>query len=170
MRLTLYLFCLLNIFNLSPLYSKESTDQHIYLVRHGEKIIGIDDPGLTPTGMKRALWFANYLVGKSIAVIYSTDYKRTRDTAAPLIKLTDKSLTFYDPKNLDDFALKVLADGRNCFISGHSNTTPQLVNFLGGNSGKEMTDEEYVRFYHLLIKSDGQVITEELMSLPAVKN
>ena len=58
-------------------------DRTIYLVRHAEKLAG-DDPSLTPEGAARAELLAETLGDAGIVRIYSTDYARTRGTAAPL--------------------------------------------------------------------------------------
>jgi len=155
----------------SIIFSTAAADeQHIYLSRHAEKVQGVKDPGLTQKGKVRAKWLAEYLKDKNINMIYSTDYKRTRDTANPFAKLTHKSVVLYDPRKLADFAKQVLADGKNSFIAGHSNTTPELVKFLGGNPGEVMSEKDYDRLYHLTVDEHGIVKTEETKSLPQVSN
>jgi len=139
-------------------------EQHIYLSRHAEKIIGIKDPDLTEKGKSRALWLGFYLNNKSIDVIYSTDYKRTRQTAEPLASILKTDLVLYDPGKQQNFAAQVLADGRNSFISGHSNTIPELVKLLGGDPGTPIADKQYDRLYLLVVDEHGKVSTKEMKS------
>ncbi len=72
-------------------------EQHIYLSRHAEKIKGISDPGLTEKGKNRAQWLSDFLKSKSVEVIYSTNYKRTLQTAQPVASVQKKDIIIYDP-------------------------------------------------------------------------
>ena len=59
-------------------------DATYYLVRHAEKTKAETDPALTEVGAKRAQDLAMRLKGVPLTKIYSSDYIRTRDTAAPI--------------------------------------------------------------------------------------
>ncbi len=124
----------------------------IYLVRHAEKQQdGTRDPSLTKQGHLRAEDISVQLKDKNISLIYSTDYKRTRETASPLVTSLKINLTLYDPRQLENFAKQLLADKGNVLVVGHSNTTPKLVELLGGDSHGPMDESQYSRLYHLLI-------------------
>lgn len=61
------------------------------LLRHAEKISdGSSDPDLKQEGIDRAFRLATLLKNANVAAIYSTDFKRTRNTVAMLAK--DKGL------------------------------------------------------------------------------
>lgn len=150
--------------SLNTLQSK-AKQQHIYLSRHAEKQSDITDPGLTEKGKQRALWIAQFLLDKSIDVIYSTDYRRTKETVAPFAELTDKIIAIYDPRKLHVFAQKIIVDGRNSYISGHSNTTPELIKLLGSESTISITENDYDQLFHLRIDEEGLVKTEIIKSL-----
>ena len=57
------------------------------LVRHAEKETG-DNPSLTTAGAARAEELARVAADLGIDAIYSTRYKRTRETAGPTAKAT----------------------------------------------------------------------------------
>ncbi|RYY41331.1 MAG: histidine phosphatase family protein [Chitinophagaceae bacterium] len=113
-----------------------------YIVRHGEK----SNPGagmtsdvpLSPAGEERAQALLVRLQDARLRYVYSTDYLRTKATAAPSASAAGLGLIFYDPKDTA-FVGRVLAQGKgNTLIVGHSNTVDDLVNrFLGR---KELTD------------------------------
>ena len=48
--------------------------------------------------------------------------------------------------------------GRHLVV-GHSNTTPALVELLGGDSGGPIDEAEYDRFYVLTLHPGGSVTT-----------
>ncbi|MFT4925419.1 MAG: phosphohistidine phosphatase SixA [Phenylobacterium sp.] len=146
----------------------------IYLVRHAEKQVdGTRDPALTQTGHQRAQWLANWLKGKNVQHIYSTNYQRTQQTVAPLAQQTGLTVRAYDPRQLAQFAatLKQTTDKTNgiVVVVGHSNTTPQLVQLLGGDAGNPIVESEYDRIYHLTLDptqslNDNKIKTQRFNS------
>ena len=140
----------------------------IYLVRHAEKEPG-SDPGLTPEGRQRAEDLAERLAEADINVIYSTDYKRTRRTAAPFALQAGVPVIYYDPSKLDDFALQLREQGGRILVVGHSNTTPQLVGALGGEPGAPIVEAtEYDRLY--VVRIAGGEVTTDLQRYGVLSN
>ena len=122
----------------------------IYLVRHAEK----------QAGAERAALLAETLRDAGIVRIYSTDYARTRETAAPLAKAVSAAVTLYNPSDLSAFASQLKNESGIVLVVGHSNTTPALVESLGGDPGPEINEAaEYDRLYVVSIRGD-QVETE----------
>lgn len=104
----------------------------VFLVRHAEKADdGTEDPPLTPEGKERANRLWRHLSAAGITAIYSTDYKRTRQTAAPLAENLGLDVEIYDPfeEGIMEKLLNQSGSG-NLLVVGHSNTTPMLVNRL----------------------------------------
>jgi probable phosphoglycerate mutase len=128
-----------------------------YLVRHAEKVTSGEamvvadpkDPPLTAAGQSRAKVLAEMLEGEPITAIWSSDYKRTRDTAAPLADLLNLEVQIYDPGDLEGLAAQLRANpNQTVLVVGHSNTTPQLAEALGGEGGTPIYEKsEYDRLY-----------------------
>lgn len=132
----------------------------IYLVRHAEKADG-QDPSLTLIGRARAEILAQELEDAGLTGIYSTDYKRTRETAAPAAKATGLPVIRYDPRSLESFASMLRNTPGTLLVVGHSNTTPELVDLLGGKPGTPIDEaSEYDRLYVLTV--DGRRVRTEL--------
>jgi phosphohistidine phosphatase SixA len=132
----------------------------VYLVRHAEKSDAGRDPQLSAAGRQRALLLANMLRDAGITRIYSTDFIRTRDTAAPLADLLDAEIGIYDGEDLDELISSLSQSGARSLVVGHSNTTPELVELLGGESGGEIDEaSEYDRLYILTIRNPGEAET-----------
>ncbi len=132
----------------------------VFLVRHAEKVVEKEDPDLSDDGKARSTELANVLSSADIEHVHSTDYKRTRNTAAPIADEKGLKLELYDPEKLEDVAKDLKAKGGRHLIVGHSNTTPELTKLLGGNPGTEINEKsEYDRLYVVTIGKDGTVNT-----------
>lgn len=130
----------------------------VFLVRHAEKTADKTDPALTVAGQVRARALADRLVGESIEHIHSSDYIRTRETAAPLAARLGLEIELYDPRDLPALAAKLKAEGGRHLVVGHSNTTPPLVELLGGDGGTPIDEAtEYDRLYIMTTGSDAPV-------------
>lgn len=134
-----------------------------YLVRHAEKLTGDAlselpdprDPPLTQAGEQRAEALADLLADAEITRIWSTDTKRTRDTAQPLADRLGIEIELYDASDLGAFAaqLKREASG-HVLIVGHSNTTPGLAEALGADPGPPIVEAtEYDRLYVISLET-----------------
>ena len=127
----------------------------LFLVRHAEKGDGADPP-LTEAGQRRAQTLARMLAESGIGHIHSTDYVRTRETAAPVAERLGLEVRIYDPARLEELADKLLHEGGRHLVVGHSNTTPELVSVLGGDPGEPIEDAwEYDRLYLVIPDSQG---------------
>lgn len=132
----------------------------VYLARHAEKEAG-NDPVLTIEGQARAEALADALEGAGIETIWSTDYRRTQATAAPLAQRLRSEVQTYDPSDLRTFAEELQGAGRTALVIGHSNTTPDLAAALGGEPGPPIDEPtEYDRLYVLSGVGSDTVRTE----------
>ena len=118
----------------------------VWIVRHAEKDRSDStnkNPSLTLQGLERANKWALFFKDKNIAAVYSTNYKRTQQTALPIAKEQNLEIISYTAKEL--ISEKFIADnkGKNIVIVGHSNTTPELVNsLLGEKKYEDIADRE----------------------------
>jgi phosphohistidine phosphatase SixA len=127
----------------------------IYLFRHAEKAKdGTRNPDLNQLGLNRAENLKQWLADKNISTIYSTNYKRTLQTVSPLAEALEMNIVLYDPRDLKKFAAQLLQSRGNSVVVGHSNTTPDLVTYLGGNAEGEIDELEYDRLYQIDYSAD----------------
>lgn len=123
---------------------KDEPDYTLYLVRHAEKADG-DDPELTIAGHTRAARLAGWLESHPVAAVWSTNTRRTMQTAAPAQAALGLPIQRYDPANLPAVASALRDAGQDALVVGHSNTTPQLAALLCACVVPEMDDAEYDR-------------------------
>ena len=115
-----------------------------YVVRHFDTPAGERDPDLTDTGRARAEKLAAWFKGKKLAAIYVSDYKRTRQTIAPLVASRGMTrVEVYDPSDTPGLVAKVKAVGGPVLVVGHSNTVPDVVEQLGGERPGPLVHEDF---------------------------
>ncbi len=68
----------------------------LLLIRHGLPTSGVFDPGLSPEGTAQAERLAAWLAHEDIDALYSSPFRRARETAAPLERLTGMTATVLD--------------------------------------------------------------------------
>ncbi|MDX1476341.1 MAG: phosphoglycerate mutase family protein [Saprospiraceae bacterium] len=148
--------------------AQESADATVYYVlRHAEKAEppadAPGDPHLSVKGHARAAQLAKLLEHASLTDIFSSEYRRTQETVAPLAGQQGLSVQSYNPADLQDFAGHLTQQSGRILVVGHSNTTPELVRLLGGEPGEPIDDAtEFDRLYILYRPADGQVTTVRL--------
>ena len=132
----------------------------VFLVRHGEKVDQSRDPELSSAGYVRAATLAHSLRNAQLHHVYSSAYIRTMKTAEPTAAIHGLKVEVYDPSDLKSLAEELRQKGGRHLVVGHSNTTPRLVQLLGGEPGSEIHEpDEYDRLYVLTIDGDGIVNT-----------
>jgi len=134
-------------------------EETIYILfRHAEKTTESEDPGLSDEGKNRALAIGSFLQQAGVTRIFSSDYKRTRETVEPVSEDMGIEIEIYDPRDLGDFA-KALRDMSGVIaISGHSNTTPELAALVSGQPTEPMPETEYDRLYTIIRSRGGETI------------
>lgn len=133
----------------------------IFLVRHGEKCTDQgDDPALTVSGTQRSSDLARTLKDVPLEAIYSTPFRRTIATAQPTATLHGLDIieTPTESGFLEKLATRLMAGSEKyVLVSGHSNTTPKLVNLLAGTALDDLHDDVYDRLYIVETRSGGRV-------------
>ena len=134
----------------------------VILVRHAEKAADSRDPSLTAAGRERAEALSALLADAGITAIFSSEYKRTQETAEPLAKRLGLSVTTVKAKEQASLLAKVrrLPPGSRALVVGHSDTVPSLTFRMTGTRVPELTDADYDRLYIGTVPSrgDGQVV------------
>lgn len=147
------------------------TTYTVYLTRHFEKAKLVKDPELTARGLRQAEVFASLLDNKPISTIYSTDYRRTIQSASALASALNQSIQKYNPREPEVLIARVLNNASDQVVVGHSNTIPDLVNRLGGKSQAIAESEYGVVFAVSITLLDGVRIdtsTREILLLEGI--
>ena len=155
-RRFLLLLLLPLLISCQPGSTREADQEEIlvFLVRHAERaddggMASEEDSHLSAAGAERAQRLAELLGDAGSTHIHSSDYLRTRETAAPLAEATGLPVSTYDPRNPDAIATELRGQPGRHLVVGHSNSTPALVAALGGDPHGGIQEMEYDRLYIL---------------------
>lgn len=167
---SLSLFILVMLLGLNSQAQKTDSLKTFILLRHAEKEVTItSDPALTTQGKLRAEGLASLLRDQKIAGIYSTTYRRTRETARPLAELKGLSILYYEPRQSYELIMQLLQapdKGANVFV-GHSNTIPELVNsLLGREAVAPIAEEDYGLVFIVTLPVSGKPGSLVTLRLP----
>lgn len=126
------------------------------LVRHAEKADDAGgDPELSPAGRERATRLARIVAKYRPGAVYSTDFRRTRETATPIAVRRRLRLQTYDARKPVDLVREISSSKTKRFlIVGHSNTIPGLANLLMGiELFRNLDDDEYGKIFIVRYKN-----------------
>jgi phosphohistidine phosphatase SixA len=138
----------------------------IYIVRHFQKAEG-PDPSLTAEGAANAQRLAAMLKDKGIAAILATPTRRAMESAAPLAKLLGLRVTPYNPSDFGQVAALAAAAGGPALIVGHSNTVPDIVEYMGGARPAPLGDQDYGTVFE--VEPGGKVVMIPVKLTPATE-
>jgi 2,3-bisphosphoglycerate-dependent phosphoglycerate mutase len=139
----------------------------VFLTRHAEKATNDPkDPDLSESGKKRAESLVSLFENQKIDRFFSTPYKRTRQTLSDLAKAKGKEVVDYSPMTPDLLIEQIRKlENETVFISGHSNTIPDLVNrFTKTTSYATIDDSRYGDLWMLTLVK-GEVVSVVEMKL-----
>ncbi len=134
----------------------------VFIVRHAERadgnasmLMGKSDPPLSEMGRLRAARLAEMLRDAGIQSIYTTEFRRTQETAMPLateLKIKPMQIPMDHTKALIE-SLRTKEAGKIVLVVGHSNTIPSIVRDLGGPK-ISIEDKDYDNLF-LVVPASG---------------
>ena len=140
--------------------------QTIVVVRHAERAdagtggatMMATDPELSEAGRARAEALAFALKDAGITAIFTTEYKRTQQTAVPLarmLRITPATVSSKDPQSL---IARIKGAKGNVLVIGHSNTVPDVIRRLGVETPVTVRDADYDHLFIVSVSSQPSVL------------
>jgi len=129
----------------------------IYLVRHADKVSDETDSPLSDAGRTRAKCLARTLEDAHVQEIFTSDLRRTQQTAAPLaekLHLKPVAIPISRPDDLID-AIRSSKAG-SVLVVWHDATLPRILRALGAPEITPIAHTEYDRFFVLTLVGEGK--------------
>ena len=139
--------------------SVASAEPIVVIVRHAEKAANDPkDPDLSPAGQKRAEALARILKDARITAIFTTEFKRTQETAAPLSKSTGVVPSIVSAKDYPALVAKLRQVEEAALVVGHGNTIPAIIKALGVDAPLQITDDDYTNLLVVTLRPKPQLL------------
>jgi len=136
------------------------TQEAIYLVRHAERADSSADAKLSAEGEARAVRLAQWLKTANITHIYTTDLKRTIQTAMPFAAAS--RIAPQQSPAADTYAIVGRVHGLGAhdraLVVGHSNTIPELIRHFGVATPVVIGDNEYDNIFVVVPRKDAEPV------------
>lgn len=139
----------------------------VIIVRHAERApVPGDDPPLAPEGLQRAELLADLLAAVPVGAVITTQYRRTQETAAPLLRRTGlvpvqmRIRRGEVPAHIEEVVAAVRQASGVVLVVGHSNTVPGIVAGLSASRPMAICETTFSNLF---------VLTPALPSVPAVQ-
>ncbi len=131
----------------------------VIIVRHAEKAGETGDVDLSEVGHQRAATLRETLRHYSVQGVFTSEFKRTRQTAEPTA--TANGLTpiavpvrggVAAQATATVAAARALPAGSTALVVGHSNTVTKIIAAFGGPTLPDLCDREYATLFLLELK------------------
>jgi 2,3-bisphosphoglycerate-dependent phosphoglycerate mutase len=138
----------------------------IFAVRHCEKAKDQGaDPDLTAEGQARAEKLGRILQTAGLDAIFTTRYKRTRQTGEAVARHYPQQILDTLPLQSQQAWAEGLWEqyrGKKMLYVGHQNTVPQLLNQLSGRTDfQNLADHEFGRFFVIVVSGKQPAEVQE---------
>lgn len=131
----------------------------VIIVRHAEKLVhGGNDPDLSQAGAARAEALAHMMKDAGITAIFTSELKRTQETAAPLAKALGITPTVVPAKDTAALVQKLHALADNALVVGHGNTIPDVVKSLGMDAHTYIGEDDYSEVFVISLGQKPQLL------------
>jgi 2,3-bisphosphoglycerate-dependent phosphoglycerate mutase len=130
----------------------------IFVVRHAEKAADGNDPDLSAAGQQRAEELARILKDAEIAAIFTTEFKRTQETAAPTAKELHISPTVIPANQIPTLVEKLRSLKGNGLVVGHGNTIPDLLKALGVETRVKIPENDYTDLFVITMANKPKLL------------
>lgn len=129
MKHPIYIPVLLVFLAVPPSHAQEA----IFLIRHAEQMIDVEDPPLTEAGQLRTKAWAEILKNSGISAVYTSKKRRTKQTGEPIaqaLNISSAAVSRKDVTHLVDLIRTQNADDRVLVVT-HTRQLPKIFRALG---------------------------------------
>ena len=143
-----------------------ASDRIIFVVRHAERADALGaagqpmvtdaDPPLSRAGHTRARRLASMLRSANVTHIFTTEYLRTRQTAAPLAEALHLEVVNIPAKDVNALVARLRETNGTTLVVGHSNTVPQLLKELGVATAVTIGERDFDNLFVVVRAPSGE--------------
>jgi broad specificity phosphatase PhoE len=139
----------------------------VLLVRHAEAVQIGDDAPLTDAGSRRAHALVGVAEHAGVDVVITSQYRRTKDTAAPLVEAGTIPAVEVPIGNVPEHVAAIVERitteyaGKTVLVVGDNNTIPLIVQVLSGVEHPAIAHEDNTRLFMVTLGEKTSVIAAQ---------
>ena len=131
----------------------------VVIVRHAEKATeGGKDPDLSPEGQTRADALARILKDANIKSIFTTEFKRTQETADPTATAQAIAPVIVSARDTAGLVERLHHLKGNALVVGHGDSIPSLVKALGIEAPVNIPENDYTEIFIVTLGDKPQLV------------
>jgi len=135
----------------------------IFLVRHAERADAggggmASDPALSAAGRARAASLATVLKDTKLTAVFATEFKRTRQTAAPTAKAQQLTVSTVPADKTASLVERLKSASGPVLVVGHSNTLPEIIAALGVTPPVTVADTEFDNLFIVMTGAQPRLV------------
>jgi broad specificity phosphatase PhoE len=137
-----------------------TAQEAVFIVRHAEQEPDGEDPPLTAAGHQRAVRLPSALRDAGIRVIYTSEARRTIQTADPATKALAVQSRIVPRRDIDALVSRLAAHHaqERVLIISHSLTIPVLLKALGHTGDAAIGRDDYDSMFVVIPRPGGPVV------------
>lgn len=132
----------------------------IYVVRHAERADQSADSPLSTAGIGRSYMLRDLLRDARITRIFTSELRRTIETAAPLAALIKTTPQPAPANDVAGLVARIAASDIHdrVLVVGHSNTVPALLRALHADEAITIADDDYDNLFIVVPQKEGRPV------------
>ncbi len=131
----------------------------IFVTRHADRFGTEPDPDITEAGEEQAERLGRLLADANLTQIFTTEFRRTQQTAAPAARLAHVQPVIVKQEQFDELIRLIrsaLRPGESILVVGHRSTAPRIVKALTGKDVPPLQATDYGRLIAITLFPDGK--------------
>jgi phosphohistidine phosphatase SixA len=139
-------------------------DQVIFVVRHAERADAgkkaaksmSADPALSSQGQSRAKRLSSMLRSAKVTQIFTTEFRRTHQTVAPLADRVHVKPVSIPSNDVDALVNRLEQASGTTLVVGHTNTIPEILKKLGVTQDVTIAEDEFDNLFVVVRAASGR--------------
>jgi broad specificity phosphatase PhoE len=130
----------------------------VYLIRHAEQELYLEDPPLTYAGHQRAKAWATIFRDADIKVIYTTKKVRTKQTGEAIAQELNVPLEAISRRDVDGLVNRVRKEHAEdaVLVISHTRTVPKLVEAFGYSTNGTIERDDYDNLFVIVPEGESE--------------
>ena len=134
-----------------------SAQEVVYVIRHAEQMLDVEDPPLTEEGQIRARHWATVFQDAGLDVVFTSRKARTQQTGAAIADALNVPIEEVSRRDIDGLVNRVRSHYVNSavLVISHTKTIPRIVEAFGYSKDGTVEMEDYGKIFVIVPQGEN---------------